>query len=49
MKWLHKSGETYIDGFEFKKLPRLDKGNEASSIPSWDKALAKWDKNGRIH
>ena len=29
MKWLHKSGETHIDSFDFKKLPRLDKGNEA--------------------
>lgn len=28
-KWLHKNGETHIDGFDFKKLPRLDKGNEA--------------------
>jgi len=29
MKWLHKNSETHIDGLEFKKLPRLDKGNEA--------------------
>tara|TARA_B100001093_G_scaffold394802_1_gene381593 strand:+ start:973 stop:1128 length:156 start_codon:yes stop_codon:yes gene_type:complete len=29
IKWLHKNGETHIDGFDFKKLPRLDKGNEA--------------------
>ena len=29
MKWLHKNGETHIESFEFKKLPRLDKGNEA--------------------
>ena len=29
MKWLNKNGETHIDGFDFKKLPRLDKGNEA--------------------
>jgi len=27
MKWLHKNGETHIDGFDFKKLPRLDKAN----------------------
>ena len=26
MKWLHKRGETYIDGFDFKKLKRIDKG-----------------------
>ena len=24
-----KNGKTHIDSFEFKKLPRLDKGNEA--------------------
>ncbi|BBP43041.1 tyrosine-type recombinase/integrase [Thiosulfativibrio zosterae] len=29
LKWLHKNGETHIDSFDFKKLPRLDKGNEA--------------------
>ena len=29
IKWLNKNGETYIDGFNFKKLPRLDKGNDA--------------------
>ena len=29
MKWLNKNGETHIDSFDFKKLPRLDKGNEA--------------------
>jgi integrase len=29
IKWLNKNGETHIDGFEFKKLPRLDRGNEA--------------------
>ena len=26
---LNKNGETHIESFEFKKLPRLDKGNEA--------------------
>lgn len=26
MKWLYKRGETYIDGFDFKKLKRIDKG-----------------------
>jgi integrase len=30
MKWLHKRGETYIDGFDFKKLPRVDTGDEAN-------------------
>ena len=29
IKWLYKNGETHIDGFDFKKLPRLDKGNDA--------------------
>ncbi len=29
MKWLHKNDETHIDGFDFKKPLRLDKGNEA--------------------
>jgi integrase len=29
MRWLHKNGETHIDSFEFKKLPRLDKRNDA--------------------
>jgi len=28
IKWLYKNGETYIDSFDFKKLPKLDKGNE---------------------
>ena len=27
--WLYKNNETYIDGFDFKKLPRIDKGDEA--------------------
>lgn len=29
MKWLHKNAKTHVDGFDFKTLPRLDKGNEA--------------------
>ena len=29
VRWLHKRGETEIDGFEFRKLPRVDRGNEA--------------------
>lgn len=28
MSWLFKYNETYIDGFDFKKLPRIDKGDE---------------------
>lgn len=30
ISWLHKHNETYIDGFEFKKLPKTDKGEEAN-------------------
>jgi len=30
MKWLFKRNETYIDSFEFKKLPKTDKGEEAN-------------------
>lgn len=30
MKWLYKRGETFIDGFDFKKLPRIDTGDEAN-------------------
>ena len=29
MSWLFKYNETSIDAFDFKKLPRIDKGNEA--------------------
>jgi integrase len=29
MNWLFKRKETYIDGFEFKKLKRLDRGDDA--------------------
>ncbi|MDE1892524.1 MAG: tyrosine-type recombinase/integrase [Betaproteobacteria bacterium] len=30
MSWLHKRGESYIDSFDFKKLPKVDKGDEAN-------------------
>lgn len=30
MKWLYKRNEAYIDSFDFKKLPRVDKGDEAN-------------------
>jgi integrase len=30
MKWLYKRGETYIDSFDFKKLPKVDTGDEAN-------------------
>ena len=29
MKWLFKTGETHFDSFEFKKLPKVDRNNEA--------------------
>ena len=29
IKWLFKNGETHIDSFEFKKLPKVDRNNEA--------------------
>lgn len=29
LSWLHKNKETYIDAFDFKRLPRIDRGNEA--------------------
>ena len=29
IKWLNKNSETHIDCSDFKKLPRLDKGNDA--------------------
>jgi integrase len=30
IKWLYKRGDTYIDSFDFKKLPRIDTGDEAN-------------------
>jgi hypothetical protein len=30
MSWLYKHKETYIDGFDFKKLKAVDKGSEAN-------------------
>jgi integrase len=30
MKWLYKRNETYIDGFDFSKLPKTDRGEEAN-------------------
>ena len=29
VRWLNKKGETHIESFDFKKLPRIDRGNEA--------------------
>ena len=36
MKWLYKRGETYIDGFDFKKLKRVDRGVEENRRGSFD-------------
>ncbi len=36
MKWLHKRGETYIDGFDFKKLKRVDRGAEENRRGSFE-------------
>lgn len=41
MKWLHKRGETYIDGFDFKKLPRTDRGEEANRRNTFTDAEVK--------
>jgi integrase len=30
IKWLYKRNETYIDSFDFSKLPRKDRGDEAN-------------------
>ena len=30
IKWLYKRGETYIDSFDFKKLARVDTGDESN-------------------
>ena len=36
MKWLYKRGETYIDGFDFKKLKRVDRGAEENRRGSFE-------------
>jgi len=36
MKWLYKRGETYIDGFDFKKLKRIDRGLDENRRASFD-------------
>lgn len=36
MKWLHKRGETYIDGFDFKKLKRVDRGADENRRGSFE-------------
>jgi integrase len=36
MKWLYKRGETYVDGFDFKKLKRVDRGAEENRRGSFE-------------
>ena len=31
MKWLYRQNETYIDGFDFKKLKKIDDDSESVS------------------
>ena len=35
MSWLYKGRETYIEAFDFKKLPRIDRGDEAQRRSSF--------------
>lgn len=41
MRWLYKKGETYIDGFDFKKLKRIDRGDEANRRSTFTDSEAK--------
>jgi integrase len=41
MKWLYKRGETYIDGFDFKKLKRIDKGVDENRRATFTDAEVK--------
>jgi integrase len=43
MAWLYKHKETYIDGFDFKKLKAVDKGSEANRRNTFtDDEVARW-------
>ena len=43
MAWLYKHKETYIDGFDFKKLKAVDKGSEANRRNTFtDNETARW-------
>ena len=52
MSWLYKHKETYIDGFDFKKLKAVDKGSEANrrntftgdETARWTAELSKYIK-----
>jgi integrase len=53
MSWLYKKKETYIDGFDFKKLKAVDKGAEENrrntftddEVGRWTKALSEYIKD----
>jgi len=55
MSWLHKRGETYIEAFDFKKLPSIDTGDEKNrrntftdeEIVAIKKELEKYIKEGK--
>jgi integrase len=43
MAWLYKHKETYIDGFDFKKLKAVDKGSEENRRSTFtDDETARW-------
>jgi integrase len=43
MAWLYKHKETYIDGFDFKKLKAVDKGSEENRRNTFtDDEVARW-------
>jgi integrase len=45
MKWLYKRGETYVDGFDFKKLKRVDRGAEENRRGSFEEHEVEAIKN----
>jgi integrase len=46
MSWLYKRKETYIDGFDFKKLKAVDKGAEENRRNTFtDDEAARWTKS----
>ncbi len=46
MAWLYKHKETYIDGFDFKKLKAVDKGSEENRRSTFtDDEVARWTKS----
>ena len=55
MSWLYKHKETYIDGFDFKKLKAVDKGSEENrrntftdeEVGRWTKSLADYIKDAK--